>query len=433
VSGTLVVGTLPRISPERFRAVLEQAGSPAAGEAEACWRAVAREGVDPLFALAVFRHESRYGTAGLVPQYGLRNPGATRTSRTGVGEPVQIPGRGQFWRYPSWAEGFRDLAYRLVDPTFVYRQRGLDTVGEIIPVWAPASDGNVPEAYIRAVEATMKELAQEQIPVLPYRIALIPEGNVNRPGIPMRPEWVTVHETANTRPGANAEMHRRFVHGGGGAEGVSFHLVVDDREVIQLLRFDEVAWHAGDGRDGPGNRTSIAIETCVNSDGDWGRTLRNLVILLASICRAYGWGADRIVQHHRWSGKNCPSRIRAEGRWEWLLGEVAKELGMTGDRRYFPETGHWLAGGFKAFWEQHGGLPVFGYPLSEEYRGPAIAGCGCRDDGQPHVVQWFERARFEWHPGRAPERHDVLLGRVGAELAEKLGLLSSEPFRRREG
>lgn len=32
------------------------------------------------------------------------------------------------------------------------------------------------------------------------------------------------------------------------------------------------------------------------------------------------------------------------------------------------------------------------------------------------TIQWFERARFEWHPGTFPQRYDVLLGRVGAEV-----------------
>ncbi|MCS7296353.1 MAG: hypothetical protein NZ761_13270, partial [Dehalococcoidia bacterium] len=104
---TVVVGVLPRINRARFAEVLRQANSPAAAEADACYAAVAQEGVDPLFALAVFWHESRFGTAGVVAQHDLRNPGATRTARTGAGEPVQVPGRGQFWRYPNWTEGFR--------------------------------------------------------------------------------------------------------------------------------------------------------------------------------------------------------------------------------------------------------------------------------------------------------------------------------------
>lgn len=50
-----------------------------------------------------------------------------------------------------------------------------------------------------------------------------------------------------------------------------------------------------------------------------------------------------------------------------------------------------------------GGLAIFGYPISEEFVEGDL------------VVQYFERARFEWHPGAWPERYDVLLGRLGVE------------------
>ena len=73
---------------------------------------------------------------------------------------------------------------------------------------------------------------------------------------------------------------------------------------------------------------------------------------------------------------------------------------------YFPETGHNVCAGFRAFWEHFGGLAIFGYPLTEEYRDPETG----------LTTQWFERARFEWHPGTYPERHDVLLGLLGREL-----------------
>lgn len=77
---------------------------------------------------------------------------------------------------------------------------------------------------------------------------------------------------------------------------------------------------------------------------------------------------------------------------------------------YFPATGHNLYGGFRAYWERFGGLAVYGYPISEEFREVNP------DDGREYGVQHFERGRFEWHPGAWPERYDVLLGRLGAQL-----------------
>lgn len=421
---TLVTGTLPRISLERFARILAQAGSPAAPDAHACYQVVAALAVDPLFALAVFQHESTFGRAGICAAYQTHSPGNTRSTRTGIGEIIATE-RGPFVRYPSWPEGFRDLAFRLVDPAYVYRQQHKRTIAQIIPAWAPISDGNAPESYIRAVEGFMRELEQPQVPGLELIIDLIPERNDNRPGWPMQPQWVTVHETGNPRPGADALAHREFTHSGGGDEGVSFHFVVDDRRAIQLLPLDEVAWHAGDGPDGPGNRTSLAVETCINQDADWSRTLDNLARLLAAICRMYGWSIERVVQHHRWSGKNCPTRLRQAG-WGDLIAQVRRYLatppvdgGIEGDHpidgaRYFPETGQYLSGGFRAYWERFGGLPIFGYPLTGEITEPC-------EDGQLRTVQYFERAIFEWHPDKPElaDRYHVLLRRLGAMALER--------------
>jgi peptidoglycan/xylan/chitin deacetylase (PgdA/CDA1 family) len=77
---------------------------------------------------------------------------------------------------------------------------------------------------------------------------------------------------------------------------------------------------------------------------------------------------------------------------------------------FFPQTGHRLCHGFKGYWERFGGLAIYGYPISEEFREVNP------DTGKTYVVQYFERQRFEWHPGEWPERYDVMLGRVGAQM-----------------
>src|SRR5215213_625566 len=81
----------------------------------------------------------------------------------------------------------------------------------------------------------------------------------------------------------------------------------------------------------------------------------------------------------------------------------------TTQATFFPPTGHGVSAGFKQFWETHGGLPVFGYPLSEEFseQNPS--------DGQRYSVQYFERARFEYHPANLPT-YQVELGLLGSQL-----------------
>lgn len=69
---------------------------------------------------------------------------------------------------------------------------------------------------------------------------------------------------------------------------------------------------------------------------------------------------------------------------------------------YFPETGHTLSGIFRTFWEQNGGLAIFGFPISEQIR-----------EGD-HWVQYFERARFE-RPVGPESTATVTLAPLGAE------------------
>jgi plastocyanin len=75
---------------------------------------------------------------------------------------------------------------------------------------------------------------------------------------------------------------------------------------------------------------------------------------------------------------------------------------------YFNETGHNLSGRFRGYWEENGGLAIFGYPLSEPFT-------EVLEDGKPYTVQYFERARLELHPENAPP-YDVLLGQFGRRI-----------------
>lgn len=77
--------------------------------------------------------------------------------------------------------------------------------------------------------------------------------------------------------------------------------------------------------------------------------------------------------------------------------------------RAFPETGQQVCGRILSYWEQNGGLPVFGYPISPQVSQDV--------EGRMLQVQWFERNRLELHPeNRAP--YDVLLGRLGVDSLE---------------
>jgi len=83
---------------------------------------------------------------------------------------------------------------------------------------------------------------------------------------------------------------------------------------------------------------------------------------------------------------------------------------------FYSQTGHRLCNGFQTYWEQNGGLWVFGYPISEEFQEKNP------DTGQTYTVQYFERARFEYHPENAGTQYQVLLGRLGAAYATSQGV-----------
>ncbi len=82
-------------------------------------------------------------------------------------------------------------------------------------------------------------------------------------------------------------------------------------------------------------------------------------------------------------------------------------------QRCFPETGYCISGRIRHFWEQNGGLPVFGFPI-----GPQRLE---RIEDQELPVQWFERNRLELHPENPPP-YDVQLGRLGVEMLQHSGV-----------
>jgi hypothetical protein len=90
----------------------------------------------------------------------------------------------------------------------------------------------------------------------------------------------------------------------------------------------------------------------------------------------------------------------------------------TASTVYFSQTRHSLGGAFYKYWKANGGLPIFGYPISEEYseKNP--------DDGKTYTVQYFERNRFEYHPEFKGTPYEVLLGLLGTELCRRKGWIN---------
>ncbi|HET9496124.1 MAG TPA: kelch repeat-containing protein [Chloroflexia bacterium] len=94
--------------------------------------------------------------------------------------------------------------------------------------------------------------------------------------------------------------------------------------------------------------------------------------------------------------------------------------------RHFSDTGRWLGGRFRDYWESNGGLAQQGYPISDEFQEKSDL------DGKTYTVQYFERAVFEHHPENAPP-YDVLLSQLGTfRFRERYARAAVEPVSRIE-
>lgn len=96
---------------------------------------------------------------------------------------------------------------------------------------------------------------------------------------------------------------------------------------------------------------------------------------------------------------------------------AAPPFTSTPQRFYFPETRHSLSNGFKTYWEKYGGLAIYGYPISEEFQEGGF------------TVQYFERARFEYHPENRGTPYEVQLGLLGTSALTASGRQLPQTFR----
>jgi hypothetical protein len=114
---------------------------------------------------------------------------------------------------------------------------------------------------------------------------------------------------------------------------------------------------------------------------------------------------------------------------ELTAGRTFPDGAPEGGELYFQETRHTLSGKFLRYWQKRGGLSVFGYPISEPFEEAAA-------DGQTRITQYFERARFEYHPedldGFYHEQakwrgislaslHEIALSDLGRQAAQQKG------------
>jgi len=133
-------------------------------------------------------------------------------------------------------------------------------------------------------------------------------------------DGVTIHNTGNYSPSADAEMHHNYFRNVENADKkyVGAHVFVDHDSIVQVCPINEKMFHAGDGKFGPGNTTTWALEICLNKHIETAHS--NAKCLLAAYLLAYP--DKQMFSHKKWSGKNCPQWILDNGKMEDFYNDV---------------------------------------------------------------------------------------------------------------
>lgn len=153
----------PRISAARFEQLLRGKASPATAEAAAVYQELVASGVDPSFALAQFRVESQYGTAGHAKVTGSwgnmlwdRSLCLHAEQQTPPGFKPYCPGNGFCYAtYNDYTDAILDYCHYVHDYA---ERRGLETIYEATAEWigrVPGSSGHV--SYVNTIVNDMVE------------------------------------------------------------------------------------------------------------------------------------------------------------------------------------------------------------------------------------------------------------------------------------
>ena len=144
-TGPYAVLGKPTITADFINQVLASYNSPAAGKGQDMYDLGVKYGIDPVFALAFFMHESLFGTTG--EARATLSLGNLRCIPT---RPCIDQNRGGYAQMNSWVDGFEQW-YKLIRNLYI-AQWGLVTVDKIIPTYAPNSDHNNETEYIASLK-----------------------------------------------------------------------------------------------------------------------------------------------------------------------------------------------------------------------------------------------------------------------------------------
>lgn len=207
---------------------------------------------------------------------------------------------------------------------------------------------------------------------------------------PTRPDWDQVVIDANYHAFVKDWSAEQGIQHG---DGLMYHLAIARDGALWLTRdFESTLWHCATAK----NRTALA---CFVVMGGMQRATAAQIATCARLSqeaiRVFGWSRRDITGHMEESPTSCPGTLMGDFVLPFRAGVVRP--GEPGDNvtdgQWFDETKHFVGGGFYRFWMERGGLPIFGYPISDEFdlADPAAP-------GGKRTVQVFERAVMEYWP-----------------------------------
>ncbi len=190
-------------------------------------------------------------------------------------------------------------------------------------------------------------------------------------------------------------------------DGLMYHLSIGPNGEKFLCRdIESVLWHCGAW---PENAEALAVHVPIGGDQHATAAQRRALYEVCDQWIAAGHGKRADVKgHQEVSPTSCPGTLMGDFVYQYREG-----VAIVADGQWFPETKHYIGGGFWTYWSTRGGLALFGYPLTDERPEKC-------EDGKLHTVQYFERAVFEYWPENPPA-YQVLLRRLGAEALARAG------------
>lgn len=135
-------------------------------------------------------------------------------------------------------------------------------------------------------------------------------------------KYIVVHNTANDASAKNEIAYMISTN-----VATSFHFAVDDEEIVQGIPLERTAFHAGDGRNGKGNKHGIGIEICYSKSGGnrFIEAEKKAAKLIAYLLKKYNLDISAVIKHQDCSGKYCPHRTLDMG-WERFVDMVKSEI-----------------------------------------------------------------------------------------------------------